>query len=72
MRAKITKRQAGLLEILAETGSVNTHQLAVHIGHRQAYETNLRDRLFRLESRGLVASTKTTKGRFWKVLPAID
>ena len=72
MRAKLTKQQAGLLEILAEKGSVNTHQLAVHLGHRQAYETNLRDRLFRLESRGLVASNMTTKGRFWNVLPSID
>jgi len=72
MRAKLTKRQAGLLEILAETGAVNTHQLAVHIGHRQAYESSLRDRLFRLEAKGLVASIATAKGRFWKVLSSND
>jgi len=33
---------------------LNTHRIAAALGHRQAYESHLRDRLFRLEAHGYV------------------
>jgi IS1 family transposase len=32
----------------------NTHQIAKRLGHRQSYESYLRDRLFRLVNRGVL------------------
>lgn len=44
---------------------LNTHEIARSIGHEQGYEGTLRDRLFRLQWRGLVEHTQkmTRTGR---------
>ena len=55
------------LKFLLANGPKNTHQLAQLRGDYQAYESNLRDRLFRLADRGLLTVTNTTRGRFWSL-----
>ena len=55
-----------LRSILA-SGPRNTHQIAQARGDYQAYESHLRDRLFRLEAAGLVVSKNTPRGRFWSL-----
>ena len=45
---KLTNKQINLLATLAKFNNSNTHELAYYRGDRQAYESNLRDRLFRL------------------------
>lgn len=55
---------AELKGILAD-GPKNTHQIAMARGDYQAYETNLRDRLFCLAERGVLKFQETTRGRFW-------
>jgi hypothetical protein len=45
----------------------NTHQIARLRGDYQAYESNLRDRLFRLADRGLLTVNNTARGRFWSL-----
>jgi hypothetical protein len=55
---KLTKRQEGLLAIVRENPGLNTHRLAQLCGHRQAYESCLRDRLFTLAERGLVQAVE--------------
>lgn len=55
-----------LTSILA-SGPKNTRQIRIARRDRQTYETNLRDRLFRLADRGLLAVNNTTRGRFWSL-----
>ena len=50
---KLTEKQTELLCNLCACEGGNTHQIAAHRGDRQNYESNLRDRLFRLAERGL-------------------
>lgn len=40
----------------------NTHQIAHALGHYQAYESHLRDRLFRLADRGVLQYAEIGKG----------
>lgn len=53
-----------LKAILAD-GAKNTRQIRIARGDKQVYETNLRDRLFRLADRGVLNFANTTRGRFW-------
>ena len=50
------KELASELQSILAGGPKNTHQIAVARGDRQVYETHLRDRLFRLEERGILKS----------------
>lgn len=66
--AKLTSSQIQLLADVAEIAPANTHQIAKHLGHRQSYETHLRNRLFRLADRGLVIHSAGPRGsRVWQV-----
>lgn len=63
----MTKRQAWLLGIVKETNGLNTRQLRKHINknyHKcvQAYESSLRDRLFRLVNKKLIKVVEFKKG----------
>ena len=51
---KLTKYQKELLNDLIGILPANTHKIAVELGHSQAYETPLRNRLFTLAERGLL------------------
>ena len=55
----LTKKQADLLAVVAENPNRNTHQLAQTLGHYQAYESYLRNRLFRLAARGVLSYEET-------------
>lgn len=69
----MTSRQKDLfasVQLLLADGPRHTHAIAVALGHYQSYESHLRDRLFRLEERGLIRSTRTTRGRFWALASA--
>jgi hypothetical protein len=50
----LTKKQTNLLSTLRACNGSNTHKIAEHRGDFQAYESTLRDRLFRLAEKGLV------------------
>lgn len=56
---KLTGLQLSLLQLVKDHNNSNTHQLATYNGDRQAYESNLRDRLFRLQP--FVSFTEYTK-----------
>ena len=60
MKPSLTKRQFRLLAFLAAHPGQSTHELAMLAGHQQAYESHLRDRLFRLAERGLVKYIEVT------------
>ena len=66
---KLNNKQIALLGLLATYTDKNTHELATIRRDRQAFESNLRDRLFRLEKNGLVKSTSivSTKNPNWTV-----
>jgi hypothetical protein len=53
---KLTAKQTNLLNLVKRNSGANTHQLAQARKDRQAYESNLRDRLFTLSRLGLVRS----------------
>lgn len=52
----ITKRQLFLLHVVRRRNGQNTHGINAAFGGNSAYESNLRDRLYTLESYGLVKS----------------
>jgi len=60
----LTTKQIALLEDVKENQGLTTAELrrALGRGYYQAYESHLRDRLFRLEARGLVRSEEKRNG----------
>jgi predicted transcriptional regulator len=52
----LNENQIELLKFVAENTGVCTHEMARRRGDRQPYESNLRDRLYRLKVRGLIRS----------------
>lgn len=66
---KLTTKQSSLLSLVKNFSGSNTHELAQLRGDRQAYESNLRDRLFNLEKLGLIKSveTKSVKNPHWVI-----
>jgi hypothetical protein len=50
----MTRKQQSLLRTVEANPGLTTHALATIRGDCQAYETSLRDRLFRLADRGVV------------------
>jgi len=67
---RLTKSQKELLATIAPVlmiAPTHTAGLAKARGDHSSFQTTLRDRLFRLESLGLLVSENTTKGRFWSL-----
>lgn len=65
--AKLTNQQIQLARIVEKNPGLTTAELrramgGAAAGYYQAYESHLRDRLFRLESHGLVRSEETKNG----------
>ncbi len=71
-RSRLTETQLGLLNQLRDilaNGPKNTHQIAQARGDRQAYESYLRNRLFRLVHAGLldVQTTQCSPDSGWVI-----
>lgn len=64
----LTKKQESLVNDIKKMSGIkdglNTHQIAVNRGDYQAYETCLRDRLFRLAGKGFLKFTENHKNGF--------
>ena len=56
---RLSTNQSKLLEAVKNNPGLNTHQLAERLGHKQAYERYLKDRLFNLKFRGLLTADET-------------
>lgn len=61
MARKLTQYQLDLCAAILPLLPANTHELTIALGHRQSYETNLRDRLFRLYNAGLIGVKERIK-----------
>ena len=65
---KISKYNHALLRditpLLQEAGEMNTRQLRIALGHKQTYETPLRNRLFRLAEAGVLVAHEIS-GEYW-------
>ncbi len=59
---RLTTKQKDLLNFVQKHPGLNTHQIAQWLGHYQAYESHLRDRLVRLMLKGLVKMEIQIKG----------
>ncbi len=51
---KLSALQKEALDVVTRHSGLTTHQLNTILKNRQSYESNLRDRLFNLASKGLV------------------
>jgi predicted transcriptional regulator len=59
----MTSKQQSLLNTVEANPGLTTHALATLRGDYQAYETSLRDRLFRLADRGVIRFEEKKAGR---------
>ena len=64
----LSRSQKELFNDLVGILPANTRQIAKALKHRQAYESHLRDRLFRLADRGLLEYGPGPRGsRVWSL-----
>lgn len=64
---KLRKSQQQLLNEVLPLLPANTHQIAVALGHRQSYESFLRNRLYKLKDAGYLDAEETPYQRIWKI-----
>ena len=64
---KLNQEQKDLLTLVASNPGLNTSDYASLRGDKQAYESNLRDRLFTLRERGEVRCIECVSSPRWVV-----